>query len=305
MKRIRGKNKKFLQQIFYYFITALGVLVRSISREKSTAIARFLGDFGYDTLKIRRKLVIQNLVITFPEKNVSEISSIARQVYRNQAENIIEMLRLPMIKTAADAARLMDIDARDFLSKTINQKKGGVLLSAHFGNWELLALCGGLLATPVSIIVKRLKNNEIDRKMNLWRTMHGNRIIYNGQALREGLRTLQNGGILSILGDQSDPNGSFFTEFLGRRTSVFLGPAYLALKARVPLFVGICRRTGDGRYKFESEEIDTTDLGTTKADAEELVRRYTKVFERYIHQYPEEWFWLHDRWKRSAREQVV
>ncbi|MFZ4524734.1 MAG: lysophospholipid acyltransferase family protein [Chlorobium sp.] len=302
MKRIRGKKKKVVQKIFYYLIMVLAVLVRSISRKKSRAIASLLGDFGYDTLKIRRKLVIQNLALTFPEKKGSEISSIARQVYRNQAENIIEMLRLPMIKNAEDAARVMDIDARDFLSKTIDQKKGGVLLSAHFGNWELFALCGGLLVTPVTIIVKRLKNCDIDRKMNAWRTMHGNRIIYNWQALREGLRTLQNGGILSILGDQSDPGGSFFTEFLGRRTSVFLGPAYLALKAKVPLFVGICRRTGDGRYKFESEEIEMTDLGATKADAEELVRRYTRVLERYIYQYPEEWFWLHDRWKHSIRE---
>ncbi len=213
MKRRREKNKKLLQKVFYRLIMALGVLVRGISREKSTAIARFFGDFGYDILKIRRKLVMQNLALTVPENIGSEISFIACQVYRNQAENVIEILRLPMIKSSEDAARLMNIDARDFMAKTIDQQKGGVLLSAHFGNWELLGLCAGLLVTPVSIIVKRLKNNEIDRKMNLWRTMHGNRIIYNGQALREGLRTLQNGGILSILGDQSDPNGSFFTEF--------------------------------------------------------------------------------------------
>ncbi len=302
MKHIREKNKKYSQKVFFYLIMGLAVLVRSISRKKSTAIALFFGDFCYDTLKIRRKLVMQNLALTFPEKNGTEISLIARQVYRNQAENVIEMLRLTMIKTAEDAAQLMDIDARDLMAKTIDQKKGGVLLSAHFGNWELLALCAGLLVTPVTIIVKRLKNRDIDRKMNAWRTMHGNRIIYKWQALREGLRTLQNGGILSILGDQSDPNGSFFTEFLGRRTSVFLGPAYLALKAKVPLFVGICRRTGDGRYTLDSEEIEMTDLGITRADAEELVRRYTKVLERYIYQYPEEWFWLHDRWKRSDSE---
>ncbi len=131
--------------------------------------------------------------------------------------------------------------------------------------------------------------------------MHGNRIVYDRQALREGLRTLRNGGLLVMLGDQSDPGESFFTEFLGRRTSVFLGPAYLALKAGVPLFVGMCRRTGDGRYKVENEEIDHSDLGTTKADAEELTRRYTRVLERFIYQYPEEWFWLHNRWKRTER----
>ena len=300
MTRRWGGNEKFLQKVFYNLIMMLGVLVRSISRGKSTAVARFFGDVGYDFLKIRRELVNQNLALTFPEKSLSEISTIARHVYRNQAENVIEMLRLPMIKTTADAALLLDIDASEFLAKTIVKKKGGVLLSAHFGNWELFALCAGLLVTPVTIVVKRLKNPEIDQQINTWRTMHGNRIVYKGQALREGMRTLKNGGILSVLGDQSDPGGSFYTEFLGRRTSVFLGPAYLALKAGVPLFVGMCRRIGDGRYIVECEEIDMTGLGTAKTDAEELARRYTKVLERYIYQYPEEWFWLHNRWKRAG-----
>jgi len=299
MTRRWVKNEKLLQKAFYHLIMALGVLVRCISREKSTAIARFFGDVGYDLLKVRRRLVVQNLAYTFPEKSPSEIGVIARQVYRNQAENIIEMLRLPMIKTTADAAQLLDIDASKFLAKTIVQKKGGVLLSAHFGNWELFGLCAGLLVTPATIVVKRLKNNKIDQQINAWRTMYGNRIVYKGQALREGMRTLINGGILTVLGDQSDPGGSFYTEFLGRRTSVFLGPAYLALKAGVPLFVGMCRRIGAGRYVVEFEEVDTKDLGTTKTDAEELVRRYTKVLERFIYQYPEEWFWLHNRWKRT------
>ncbi len=300
MTRRWGGNEKFLQKVFYNLIMMLGVLVRSISRGKSTAVARFFGDVGYDFLKVRRKLVTQNLMLTFPEKSLSEIDTIARQVYRNQAENLIEMLRLPMIKTTVDAALLLDIDASEVLAKTIVQKKGGVLLSAHFGNWELFGLCAGLLVTPTTIVVKRLKNAAIDQQINTWRTMHGNRIVYKGQALREGMRTLKNGGILSVLGDQSDPGGSFYTEFLGRRTSVFLGPAYLALKAGVPLFVGMCRRIGDGRYIVECEEIDMTGLGTAKTDAEELARRYTKVLERYIYQYPEEWFWLHNRWKRTG-----
>ena len=299
MKRLAKNNKKSLQKILYILIMTFGVLVRNISRKRSTAIAHLLGDFVYHILKTRRTLVTRNLALTFPLKSKTEINAIAIKVYRNQAENIIEMFRLPMIKTAEDAAKLIDVDASHFLAKTIGQKKGGVLVSAHFGNWELLGLCCGLLVAPFTIVVKPLKNLQIDRQINAWRTMHGNRIVYDWLALREGMRTLRNGGIVVLLGDQSDSSGSFFTEFLGRRTSVFLGPAFLALKTGVPLFVGMCRRTGDGRYTVENEEIEMGDLGTTKADAEELVRRYTKVVERYIYQYPEEWFWLHNRWKQT------
>jgi Kdo2-lipid IVA lauroyltransferase/acyltransferase len=299
MKRRRKKHRNISDGVLYTLIMTLGLLVRSMSRNSSTAIANLIGDFIYNIPKTRRHLVEKNLALTFPEKNGSEIRTIARQVYRNQAENVIEVLRLSKIKTAEDAARLLDLDGSTILANIMERKKGVVMVSAHFGNWELLALCAGLLMAPLTIVVKPLKNAEIDRQINHWRSMRGNRVVYDWLALREGLRTLDNGGILSLLGDQSDPHGSFFMEFLGRRTSVFLGPAFLALKAGVPLFVAMCRRTEDGRYTVDIEEIDSTGLGSTKSDAEELARRYTRVLERAIYRYPEEWFWLHNRWKRS------
>jgi len=297
MKRSWDDDDNTTDKALHWLIKLLGVLVRSINRKNSTAIAHLLGDFVYYIPKTRRQLVEDNLTLTFPEKKPSEINAIARQVYRNQAENMIEVLRLTMIKTPEDAARLLDIDGSKILAKTLDIKKGGVLVSAHFGNWELLAFCSGLLIVPMSIIVKPLKNHAIDLQINAWRTMRGNKIIYDWKALREGLRTLYNGELLTVLGDQSAAGGSFFTEFLGRRTTVFLGPAYLALKAGVPLFVAMCRRSGSGHYKVEIEEIDMTGLGTAKTDAEELARRYTKAIEGFIYRYPEEWLWLHNRWK--------
>jgi KDO2-lipid IV(A) lauroyltransferase len=299
MKRRRKKRRDISNKVLYGIIMLLGLLVRSISRDASTALAHLIGEFIYHFPKTRRRLVEANLTLTFPEKNSAEIIAVARQVYRNQAENVIEVLRLPRIKTAEDASRLLDMNGRELLAKAIDKKKGVVLVSAHFGNWELLALCAGLLISPLTIVVKPLKNGEIDRKINHWRTMRGNRIVYDWQALRVGLRTLRDGGVLSLLGDQSDPIGGFFMDFLGRRTSVFLGPAFLALKAGAPLFVAMCRRTGDGCYTVDIEEIDQSGLGSAKTDAEELARRYTSALERAIYRYPEEWFWLHNRWKRS------
>jgi len=297
MKRSWDEDDNIADKVLYALIMMLGVLVRSISRKHSTAVAYVIGDFLYNVLKMRRPLVENNLALTFPEKKNSEIKAIARQVYRHQAENFIEVLRLPMIKTAGDAARLVDIDALDFLAKTIDRNKGVVLVSAHYGNWELMAHCIGLLMAPLTLVVRPLKNHAVDRQINRWRSMSGNRIVYDGQALREGLRALKNREILVLLGDQSDPVGGFSTEFLGRISSVFLGPAYLALKAGVPLFVGMSRRDGKGLYSVDFQEIDQTGLGTTKTDAEELARRYTKVLARHIYQHPEEWFWLHNRWK--------
>jgi KDO2-lipid IV(A) lauroyltransferase len=299
MHKKRKKKNPFADKLFCRFFMFAGILLRILSQSQAALLARFCGDMVYSLLKIRRNLVEENLSATFPEKSREEITHIARQVYRNLAENVFEVLRLPLLRTSEDAARLVDVDARAFQAKTREMNKGAVLISAHFGNWELLGMAFGLLVSPITVVVKRLKNREIDRQINRWRAMRGNRVVYKRQALREGLRTLRNGGVMSILADQSDPKGGFFMDFLGRRTSVFLGPAFLVLKTGVPVFVGISRKIGNGRYRVEYEEIDYSDLGTGKADVEELARRYTLALERYIRRYPEEWFWLHDRWKRT------
>lgn len=305
MHRKRRKRNRFADRAFFLLFMSAGSLLRLPGQPQAALFARFCGDLIYSILKIRRSLVERNLAAAFPEKSQAEIDRIARQVYRNMAENVVEVLRLPLIRTPEDAALLVDVDARDFHAKTRDLNKGAVLVSAHYGNWELLGMAFGLLVSPMTVVVKRLKNREIDRQINLWRAMRGNTVVYKRKALREGLRALRSGGVMSILADQSDPQGGFFMDFLGRRTSVFLGPAFLALKTGVPLFVGISRKIGGGRYRVEFEEIDYSDLGNGKADVEELSRRYTRALEGYIRKYPEEWFWLHDRWKRTDSESTA
>jgi len=292
--------KQLTHRAAYWAFMLLGLLVRGISRPHSAIVAHLIGDFAFSVLRIRRALVTRNLSATFPEKSQREIVRSARRVYRNQAENFIEVLRIPLVRSKEDVMRLVTIDVGNFLKRTRDRGKGAVLVSAHFGNWELLGLCVGLLIAPMTIVVKRLRNRDIDRQINEWRSLRGNRMVYKRQALREGFKTLKAGGILAILADQSDPDEGFFAPFLGRSASVFLGPAFLALKTQVPLFVGMNRRTGNGRYTVEMKEIPTEGLTTAKEDVEELARRYTKALEEYVYRYPEEWFWLHNRWKRSG-----
>ncbi|NTW09856.1 MAG: lysophospholipid acyltransferase family protein [Chlorobiaceae bacterium] len=299
MKSRRNLNGRISEKILFVLVIVIGFIVRSISRKASTVFAHFFGDFVFYIARYRVGIVLKNISLAFPEKTPEEIKAIARNIYRNQGENIIEILRIPKIKTAGDASRVMDLDPAAILSKSIGRNKGGVIVSAHFGNWELLAHCAGFLIHPHTIVVKSLKNKLLDREINRLRTLHGNRVIYDGTALREGLGILRNGGILALLGDQSRPGDRFYSDFMGRSVPVALGPAYFALKAGVPLFVILCRRNGDGRYTVDIEEIDTTEFGSSRADVENVTRRYTKIFEREIRRYPEEWFWLHDRWKRS------
>lgn len=291
---------RFNQKITYRLFLFLGLLVRRLNRRQFNWLAYVMGDFAYYCLRPRRKLVETNLAYAFPEKSSQEITDISRQVYRNQAVNLLEVLRLPLLQSRKDAAKLIDLHLDEFLAKTRAREKGGVLVSGHFGNWELAGVCIGLLVTPIAVVAKKLKNRLVNNEIERLRRLHGNTVIYKKQALREGLAVLRDGGIVTVLGDQSDPKGGFFMDFLGRDASVFLGPAFLTLRARVPMFALMCRRQPNGKYVLEAEEIDTSDLSFSKENIRELTVRYTKVLEKYIFRYPEEWFWVHDRWKREG-----
>ena len=302
-KRLRMKMKEELQaaseKLMSETLNLLGVLVRKMSRKQSTRFASLIGDFMHRVIGIRRDLVYRNLGLTFPEKSPEEIRRIATAMYRNVASSLLEVLRLPLIRNREDAAALVDIDGEAFLQWYRTRKTGAVFVSAHYGNWELMAMASGLLVEPIAIVVKRLRNHELDQRMNEYRTMRGNRIIYHSQALREGLRLLGEGGFLTILGDQSDHDAVNYGEFLGRRASMYYGPAFFALKAKVPLFFVVCQGNGEGRYTVKVREVNTSDLTFSKEAIATLAARYTRMLEEEIRNRPEEWFWLHNRWKRG------
>ncbi|MEI7747744.1 MAG: lysophospholipid acyltransferase family protein [Chlorobiaceae bacterium] len=298
----RQQIKSALNVAIFGAVRLLGLLVRLMSRRQARRVACLLGDFVHYVVGLRRELVYTNIGISFPEKSPAEIRSISASVYRNMAVTLIEVLRFPLIRNREDVAALvdMDVDVSEFKRKTRNGQTGAVMVSGHFGNWELMALAFGIMVKPVTMIVKHLTNDLVDRKMNELRTLRGNSVVYDNLALRKGLKVLSDGGVLAILADQSDPSATYFGEFLGRRATMFNGAAFFALKAQVPLFVGMCRSISDGKYKIEMLEINTSDLTFCKEDIVILSSRYTRVLEEYIQRWPEEWFWLHNRWKNGG-----
>ncbi|NTW48993.1 MAG: lysophospholipid acyltransferase family protein, partial [Chlorobiales bacterium] len=294
------KPLKYLSHwLTYVLFSGLGIVARRLSIEQTYCLAEAIANFIYGTLKLRRSLVEKNLSICFPEKPEAERAQIARDIYLTQMINLLETLRIPLIKTRDDAAKIFEVDATLIYEKALNKGKGSVLVSAHFGNWELLALCSGLLLKPITVITKAQSNSFIDRKINEWRSMHGNRMVGMKQAPRECIRELRTGGIVTMLSDQSGPKDGYFTTFLGQDASIFLGAAVFALRTGSPLLVGMCIRTGIGKYRTEIIEIPMDGLTSDDESVKLLAERYIRVIEAYVRRYPSQWFWLHNRWKRK------
>jgi len=299
--KISKKIKRLTYPLGTWLFLLLGFLVRRLNREQCLRLSRILGNFIYDYLRIRRGLVLDNLSRTFPGKTHQEIDRIARMVYQNQVLNLFELLRIPLIKDKSDAKKFVKIEAEESFHQAMSNNTGAVVVSGHFGSWETIGVCTGLMLKPMNLIAKPIKNQRLDHYLNQLRSLHGNKVIPKDKALREGMKILKNGEILAILADQSQRKVSRYIDFLGRKSSVFLGPAFMALKAGVPLYVEVSRRTEKNEYQVEIKQVPTSDLDCRKQDILELVKRYHRVLEDFIRKHPEEWLWLHDRWKRSPR----
>ncbi len=283
---------------------AAGIAARRLSNKQTYALARALGVCLYQTVKLRRKLVDQNLALAFPEKSATELALIAKKMYEQQAVNLLETLRLPLVKTPSDAKALFEIDPAVAERLCFQANRGGVVVSAHFANWEWMAVCWGLVARPMTIIYKPLSNQWLDETLNDWRTRCGNELVPMEQAARQCLKKLREGKLVAFLSDQASHDLKYFTPFLGRDAAVFLGAAVFALKTRSPMLLAMPIRIGDGKYRLEISEILTDDLDYNEDDVKRLAERYTNAIERYIRQYPAQWFWLHNRWKHAPPRRV-
>lgn len=296
MKRL---SKTLVDALVYGIFMLIGAIVRWLSIERVYRLGEVVGTWLYERVKLRRKLVETNLRLCFPEKSEVERSKIARQVYIEQAQSLFEIMRAPLIRSRADAEKIFEVENLHLVEKCYAEGKGAIVVSAHFGNWELTAMCWAFLAKPCAIVYKPFSNKFLDKKMLEWRTLGGNEFISMSDAPKLGLKRLREGKLLALLSDQAAHSDDYFTTFLGRDAAIFLGAAVFALRTRLPVILSMPRRIGVGRHRLELTEIKTDDLTFSADNVRVLAERYTRAIESYIRRYPDQWFWLHNRWKRT------
>ncbi len=292
--------KLIADALIYGVFMLIGVVIRRLSIEHVYRLGERVGVWLYERVKLRRKLVETNLRLCFPEKSDEERERIARQVYIEQAQSLFEIMRAPLIRSKADAEKIFEVKNLSLVEKCNAEGKGAIVVSAHFGNWELKAMCWAFLTKPCTIVYKPFSNKFLDKKMLEWRTIGGNEFISMSDAPKLGLKRLREGKFLALLSDQAAHSDDYFTTFLGRDAAIFLGAAVFALRTKLPIILSMPRRIGIGKHRLELTEIKTDDLTFSDDNVKVLAERYTRAIEAYIRRYPDQWFWLHNRWKRTA-----
>ncbi|MGZ3647974.1 MAG: lysophospholipid acyltransferase family protein [Syntrophales bacterium] len=243
-------------------------------------------------------IALHNLRNAFPEKSLEEVEAIAKSVYRHLALVMAELFEMPYI-TRETLHEWADVEGLEHLEKAFAQGKGVLSVVAHFGNWELMTVAVPLVARPMKIVYRPLDNPVMDNLLGWVRTKHGNSLIPKGGAGKRITRLLRENNVIGILSDQNvAADEGVFVNFFGRLACTGVGTAVLALQSGAPVLPAFMPRMPDGRYKLlilPPVEIARTD--DYESDLVVNTQRFTKVVEDVVRQYPDQWFWIHQRWK--------
>jgi KDO2-lipid IV(A) lauroyltransferase len=185
----------------------------------------------------------------------------------------------------------------DELKAAIDRGRGVVVVTGHFGNWELAAASLAVRGVGVDAIVQRQRNRLVDRDIVAAREKFGMRVVDRKKASSLVLPALHAGRAVGFVADQDAGRHGVFVPFFGRPASTHRGAALFALRAEAPLFIGVGTRAADGRYDCRTYEIEVDRSGPLDDAVTRMTAAFTRALEAEIRTAPEQYFWVHKRWK--------
>jgi len=259
-----------------------------------------LGWIAGVVLRMRRRVVDENLLQAFPDQEPRWRRRVARSCYRHLIRESIATFRMAgMSRDEVLAMASMDEDQLAHFRQDVAAGNGVVAVTGHLGNWEMGGAWLAAGGVPVEAVVQVQRNRRFDEDLRSVRREVGLVTIPKQDAPRGVLRALRAGHAVALVADQNVTRGGIFVEFFGRLAATAPGPAIFARRTGAPVWVGSAVRdpTGGRRYRIRLQRIDIAVTGDTDADTRRLTEAYTAVLESWIRADPEQYFWHHKRWK--------
>jgi KDO2-lipid IV(A) lauroyltransferase len=246
-----------------------------------------------------RRIAERNLALAFKEKTDGERTQIARCAFRNMGRVMAEFSFIPRLNEE-NVGHYVFFEGEENLHRAREKGKGVLFLTAHFGNWEWMAAAFPILfRRPCHVIVRPLDSRLLDGIVERLRTCTGNRTVPKEKSMGRILRLLKEGEFVGVLLDQNVSwQEGVFVNFFGELACTNAGLALLALKTGASVVPAFNLRQADGRYRVViGPEMPLIKTGDKDLDVEKNTELFTSVIERYVREYPDHWFWLHQRWK--------
>jgi KDO2-lipid IV(A) lauroyltransferase len=288
-------------RIEYALLRGVTGLVRRLPQRGATRLGHAIGWLAYHLDVRHRRITLENLAATFPERSVQERTRIAREVFAHFGRKLIELLWFTGL-TPEKQLSLVEFVGAEHIEAARAAGRGVLIVTGHFGFWELHALAHGLRLGPMAVVARALDNPLLDLLLIDVRSSTGNIVIDRKGGLRRIMRALNANQSVAVLIDQHILTADAVkVDFLGRPAATTSAVAVLAMRTGAAVIPAFSLPLNDGRYRLIYERpIEVPAEGSADA-VRDLTQRCTKVLEKYVRAHPERWLWMHRRWREDVR----
>jgi len=291
--------------LVYLAVRALIAIVLSLPLAILVPLAKGLGRLFADVLRVRRRVAEENLATAFPDLSPQAVAQTIRRMWEHLFLMVVEIVHASREIHETNWRRFIRVRRVRPLVKLLLEDRPVILVTGHFGNFEIGGYLLGMLGFPTHTVARTLDNRFLDRFLNRFRGATGQFIIPKNGGHRQIEETLERGGTLALLADQDAGRKGCFVPFFGRPASTFKALALLSLEYDAPMAVVYVKRVDEPmRFEMGLEALldprDITDRNPRVA-VEHITRWYTSHLEAIIRSAPEQYWWIHRRWKTPPR----
>jgi Kdo2-lipid IVA lauroyltransferase/acyltransferase len=292
-------RKQVVDFLVYMVVRVLICIVQAVRIETGQTIARWMARLFCDVLKIRAKVIEDNLVHAFPELSAPERKRLVRQMWEHLFVLVLEVAHTPRKIHETNWREYVELKNEDYLVRLLLENRPLLIVTAHFGNFEVGGYVLGILGFPTYTVARTLDNLYIDRFVNQFRGRTGQHIIPKNDGTKQIEQVLSNNGTMTFLADQYAGAKGCWVEFFDRPASAHKAIALLALEYKAVMAVSAATRKNKPmqfhmhNYAMADPQVIESNLGTVR----ELTQWYTARLEELIRITPNQYWWLHRRWK--------
>jgi Kdo2-lipid IVA lauroyltransferase/acyltransferase len=309
IKKDRGRQKVSHREtlefaVVWCFVRLVGLLPRGMAR----GVGAVIGWGAFHGLARLRRAGLRNLELAFPAMEAGEHEATLRSVYRNLGYLLAEFCQMQGYSRET-ASRFIRYEGLENYLQARSRGKGVLVLTGHLGAWELSSFYHSLMGYPMAMVIRRLDNPLVDSMVNRIRCMHGNRVIHKDDFARGLIASMRAGETVGFLMDTNmTPPQGVFVPFFGVLACTASGMARVAAKTGAAVLPGfLLWEESEGKYVLHfGRELAVVDTGDVERDAETNTAAFTAAIEEYVRRYPDQWLWMHRRWKtRPAGEERI
>lgn len=287
------------QTLEYWLVVAVARTLGWIPRWLARMLAGVLAWLAYRAMARLRRVGDRNLALALPELQAEQREKILRSLYGHLGRQLVEFCQMPSY-TPENTQDWIRTDGLQHYLAAEALGRGVLVLTGHFGVWELSSFYHSLMGHPMGMVIRRLDNRRLDEFVNGIRCMHGNRVLHKDDFARGLLTAMHEGGTVGILMDtnMTPPQGEF-VKFFGISACTASGLARVALKTGAAVLPGFMLWEADQKkYVLHfGPRLHFTQSGDTEADVLAATQQCNDVLESWIRRYPDQWLWIHRRWK--------